>query len=107
MFCPKCGIEIKNNVQFCTECGNKLNTINLNQPKVVLDPSEIVVKKDTKDSSETFSGLGRSFGICLMIISIILDLVGMFVIGFEAFIPITIGATVLFVIGFLMRMFCQ
>jgi hypothetical protein len=39
-------------------------------------------------------------------ISIIGDLVAMVAIGFDAFIPVTIGATVLFVIGFFLRMFC-
>ena len=37
--------------------------------------------------------------------SVLGDLVAMFAIGFDAFIPITIGATVLFVIGLLMTMF--
>ena len=108
MFCSKCGAENSDNSAFCVKCGNKLNGVAFAQPpKVILDPEEVVEHKETKDSSKTFSGYGKVFGWILMIISVVGDLVAMFAIGFDSFIPITIGATVLFVIGFLMQMFGQ
>ena len=108
MFCSNCGKEIQNGSEFCPHCGQKcvLNrTSNSNAPKIILDPSETVYKQTTTDSSKSFSGQGKSIGLILMVISIIVDVIGMFVIGFDAFIQITICATVLFVIGFIMRMF--
>jgi len=110
MFCAKCGEEIVDGTQFCPNCGNKTgNTIEkkvIQAPKVMLDPTEVVEHKETADSSKTFSGQGRTIGLIMMIFSIVLDLVGMVAIGFDAFIPITIGSAALFVIGFLIRMFC-
>lgn len=110
MFCSKCGSDLQDGTQFCPKCGTKMEQTLAPEPekkvKVILDPAEVVPQKETADSSKTFSGQGKTFGLILMMISIIGDLVAMFVIGFDAFIPVTIGATVLFVIGFLMRMFC-
>lgn len=110
MFCPKCGSELPNESQFCPNCGNSLHGATPSsakkEVKVILDPTEVVPQKLTADSSKSFSGQGKTFGLILMLISILGDLAAMFVIGFDAFIPITIGATVLFVIGFFMRMFC-
>lgn len=110
MFCSKCGKELQDGVQFCPFCGNKTGSSASpsvpKETKVVLDPAEVVEHKEVADSSKTLSGQGRTIGLMLMIISIILDLVGMIAIGFDAFVPITICAAVLFVIGFLIRMFC-
>jgi len=110
MFCSKCGANLQDGTQFCPSCGNKVGEaptpIIEKEAKVILNPAEVVPAKEAADSSKSFSGQGKTFGLILMIISIIGDLVAMFAIGFDAFIPITIGATVLFVIGFLMRMFC-
>lgn len=107
MFCSKCGSEMAEGGIFCPTCGAKANDENSPQPKVILNPDEVMPHSEVSDSSQTFSGSGRSIGMCFMIISIVADLVGMFTIGFDAFIPITIGSSVLFVIGFLLRMFCQ
>ena len=109
MFCSKCGKEILDGTVFCPNCGNKVGeaaSAPKQKVKVMLDPAEAMPQKKVPDSSKSFSGQGKTYGLILMIISIIGDLIGMFVIGFDAFIPITIGAAVLFVIGFLMRMFC-
>lgn len=107
MFCPKCGAENTDSSTFCVKCGNRLNTASYDEaPRVMLNPEEVVEHKDTKDSSKTFSGYGRVFGYLLMILSVLGDLISMFVIGFDMFIPMTIGATVLFVIGWLMTQFC-
>lgn len=109
MFCSNCGKEIQENTSFCSYCGKNVNQSSrpvIEKVKVILDPSEVVDAKQPIDSSESFSGQGKTFGLVLMVVSIIFDLVGMFAIGFDAFIPITIGATVLFVIGFLLRIFC-
>ena len=110
MFCSKCGFKLQDGSQFCPSCGNKVavapNPVNNNEVKVMLDPSEVVQPKKTSDSSKSFAGQGKTIGLVLMLVSIIGDLVAMFAIGFEAFIPITIGATVLFVIGYFLRMFC-
>ena len=64
------------------------------------------LKKAYKKAKRKTVGVWKPLTIFLMVVSIIFDLVGMFAIGFDAFIPITIGATVLFVIGFLLRIFC-
>ena len=78
----------------------------VSQPvKVMLDPAEAMPEKKVADSSKTFKGQGGTFGTILMLLSVIFDVVAMFAIGFDAFIPITIGSTVVFVIGFLLRMF--
>lgn len=109
MFCSNCGKEIIENTSFCPNCGKNVNQASRpveEKVKVILDPSEVANAKQPVDSSRSFSGQGRTFGMILMIISIIGDLVAMFAIGFDAFIPITIGATILFVIGFLLRIFC-
>lgn len=109
MFCSKCGKELNDGTAFCPECGTKLGNPIQSQPqktvKVMLDPSEVVPHKETADSSKTMSGQGKTIGLILMMLSIIADVVCMFLIGFDAFIPVTIGATVLFVIGFFIRMF--
>lgn len=112
MFCSRCGQELQDGTLFCSACGNKVGAAELpvaekgTEIKVMLDPNEVVEAKKPADSSKSFSGQGKTFGLILMMVSIIGDLVAMFAIGFDAFIPITIGATVLFVIGFFMRMFC-
>ena len=110
MFCSKCGKVIQDGAQFCPNCGNQIDEavshVAEKEVKVMLDPTEVVPQKGTADSSKTFSGQGKTFGLILMMISVIGDLIAMFAIGFDAFIPITIGAAVLFVIGFFMRMFC-
>ena len=110
MYCSKCGSNLQDGTQFCPKCGSKVEESILpvaeKEVKVVLDPVERIPQKEVTDSSQSFSGQGKTFGLILMLISIIGDLVAMFAIGFDAFIPITIGATVLFVIGFFMRMFC-
>ena len=108
MFCSKCGKELQDNVSFCSACGNKVDnpSVGVSQPvKVMLDPAEAMPEKKVADSSKSLRGQGGTIGIILMIISVIFDLVAMFAIGFDAFIPITIGATVVFVIGFFLRMF--
>lgn len=110
MFCSKCGTNLQDGTQFCPSCGNKVGEtpapVVQKEVKVMLDPAEVVPAKETADSSKSFSGQGKTIGLILMMISIIGDLVAMVAIGFDAFIPITIGATVLFVIGFFLRMFC-
>lgn len=109
MFCSNCGKEIQESTSFCPYCGKNVNQAlqpAAEKVKVILDPSEVVDTKQPIDSSKSFSGQGKTFGLVLMIVSIVFDLVGMFAIGFDAFIPITIGATALFVIGFLLRIFC-
>ena len=105
MFCSKCGTELQDGTQFCHNCGNKVGEAN--QPvspkevKVILDPSEVVPQKKVADSSTSFSGQGSNIGLILIIVSIIIDLVGLV----SGFIPITIIGTVLFVVGILIRMF--
>lgn len=109
MFCSNCGKEIQENTQFCPYCGKNVNQSPrpvVEKVKVILDPSEVVDAKQPTDSSKSFSGQGKTIGLVLMIVSIIFDMVAMVAIGFDAFIPITIGATVLFVIGLLLRLFC-
>ena len=102
MFCSKCGKEMQDNAAFCPNCGNRVGETAaakvVPEIKVMLDPSEVVPAKKPVDSSKSFSGQGKTFGLILMLVSIIGDLVAMFAIGFDAFIPITIGATVLFVV---------
>ena len=108
MFCSKCGKELQDDVSFCPACGNKVGSSAsaVSQPvKVMLDPSEVMPEKKGVDSSKSFKGHGGTLGTILMMLSVVFDLVAMFAIGFDAFIPITIGATVVFVIGFFLRMF--
>ena len=108
MFCRKCGKEIQDNASFCPTCGSKVGeqSSSVSQPvKVMLDPAEAMPEKKVTDSSKTFKGQGGTFGTILMLLSVIFDVVAMFAIGFDAFIPITIGSTVAFVIGFFLRMF--
>lgn len=108
MFCPKCGSAITDESLFCKNCGERINNstqVSKAPPKIVLDPSEIVEQKETKDTSQSFAGQGKTIGLILMILSIVGDLVSLFIIGFDAFIPVTIGAAVLFGIGYLLRMF--
>ena len=106
MFCSKCGTANADDSVFCVKCGSQLNMNTYREPpKVMLDPKEVVEHKGTKDSSQSFSGYGKVFGWILMIISVLGDVVATAAIGFDAFIPLTIGATVLFVIGLLMTMF--
>lgn len=109
MFCSKCGNNLSDGTLFCPNCGNKVGEVNSSatkkEVKVILDPAEVVPQKAITDSSKTFSGQWNTIGLSLMTISIIGDLLSMFVIGFDFFIPITIGASILFVIGFFMQMF--
>ncbi len=110
MFCSGCGNKLQEGTQFCPNCGSKVSAAASpaaeKEVKVILDPAEVVPQKPVADSSKSFAGQGKTFGLILMMVSIIGDLVAMFAIGFDAFIPITIGATILFVIGFFLRMFC-
>ncbi len=110
MFCSHCGNELQSGMQFCPSCGNKTAEagapVATGEVKVMLDPAEVVPQKAAPDSSKTFAGQGKTLGLILMMISVIGDLAAMMIVGFDAFIPVTIGATVLFVIGFFLRMFC-
>lgn len=108
MFCSNCGAKIQDGTQFCPQCGNKIDKTapSIKEVKVILDPNEATSQKQVTDSSKSFSGQGKTFGLILMILSIIGDLAAMCVIGFDAFIPVTIGASVLFIIGLLLRLFC-
>ena len=105
MFCSKCGTNLQDGVQFCHNCGNKVGevqqSVSKSEPKVILDPSEVVPQKKVADSGKSFAGQGKTLGLVLIIVSIIIDLVGLV----SGFIPITILGTVLFVVGILMRMF--
>ena len=109
MFCSKCGKQLQDGVQFCSNCGNEVNKNVAPQitkeVKVMLDPSE-VINHSGDGGKKTTSGHAGTYGFMLMIISIVFSLISMFAIGSDAFIPITIGGTALFVIGFLIRMFC-
>lgn len=109
MFCSKCGNQIQDGAQFCPKCGNKVVEGIVQQGskevKIMLDPSEVVSRSD-ESSRKTTSGHAGTFGLILMVLSIIFSLISMFAIGFGGFIPITIISTTLFVIGFLIRMFC-
>ena len=110
MFCSKCGKQLKDEMQFCPFCGNKAGEASSSgishEPRIMLDPSEVVPHKEVPDSSRSLAGQGKTIGLILMILSIVMDLAGMMLIGFDAFIPFTIAATAMFVIGFLIRMFC-
>lgn len=105
MFCSKCGTNLQDGSQFCPSCGNKVGEtpapIAYKEVKVMLDPAEVVPAKETKDSSTSFSGQGRTIGLILIILSIILDLVALV----SGFIPIMTVGTILFVVGILIRMF--
>lgn len=109
MFCSKCGKQLQDGVQFCSNCGNEVNKNVIPQitkdVKVMLDPSEVINHSGDSGRKAT-SGHAGTYGLMLMIISIVFSLISMFAIGSEAFIPITIGGTTLFVIGFLIRIFC-
>lgn len=107
MFCSKCGKEFPDDASFCPACGNKVGeqSPNVSQSvKVMLDPKEAMPEKKVVDSSKTFKGQGGTIGTILMISSVLFDLIAMFLIGFDAFIPITIVSAVVFVIGFFLRM---
>ena len=108
MFCSNCGKEIAENALFCSNCGKNIkenSKVAAEEVKFILDPSEISTTKQPVDSSESLSGQGKTFGLILMIISVVGDLIAMMAIGSDAFIPVTIGATALFVIGFLLKIF--
>lgn len=101
MFCSKCGKELQDDTSFCPACGNKVGETapTVSQPvKVMLDPSEAMPEKKVVDSSKSFGG-GKTLGLILIIVSIILDLIGIF------FFPVFILGTVFFVVGILLRMF--
>ena len=105
MFCSKCGTNLQEGTQFCHNCGNEVaktaSSVAQKEIKVMLDPSEVVPQKKVADSSTSFSGQGKTIGLILIIVSIIIDLVGLI----SGFIPITILGSVLFVVGILMRLF--
>lgn len=104
MFCSKCGKKLQDDVSFCPSCGNKVgeNAPAVSQPvKVMLDPAEAMPEKKVYDSSKSFGGQGKTLGLVFIIVSIILDLIGIF------FFPVFILGTVFFVVGILMRMFCS
>ena len=109
MFCSKCGNQLQDGVLFCPKCGNAVNNTRAvpveKETKVMLEPSE-VIKHGENNGKKTTSGHAGTYGIVLMIVSVILSLISMFAVGFEAFIPITVLSTALFVVGFLLRMFC-
>ena len=97
MFCAKCGNEINNHAEFCPVCGNVIST--KASVKFVLDPTEIVEAKPVTESSKSFSSMVKPLGYAFIILAILGDLIALFAIGFDIFIPVTIGATVLFVLG--------
>ena len=104
MFCSKCGKELQDDTSFCPSCGNKVgeNAPAVSQPvKVMLDPTEAMPEKKVVDSSKSLQGQGKTLGLILIIVSIILDLIGIF------FFPFFILGTVFFVVGILLRMFCS
>lgn len=110
MFCSGCGNQIDETAVFCAKCGKRvcISEIPMAEEKVrvVLDPSEVAPQKEIADSGSSLSGHGRTIGLILMILSFVVDFVALFLIGFEAFIPVTIIAGALFMVGFLIRMFC-
>ena len=109
MFCSKCGEQLQDGVHFCFKCGNEVNksveSQSTKEVKVMLDPAE-VRNYNVDGRRNTTSGHAGTYGWLLMIISIVFSLISMFAVGSDAFIPITIGGTALFVIGFLIRIFC-
>ena len=105
MFCPTCGAKLPDGSVFCEKCGARVAMTPEPPKKVVLDPKEVVEHKPEKDSSKTFAGNGRAFGIILMLLSVLGDLAAQLAVGSEHFIPITVVAAIFFVIGFLMVVF--
>ena len=116
MYCSKCGKEIAEGSFYCEKCGNKISssgtndkiTIQLPQ-KVVLNPEEVVEHKEVKDSSKTFSGTGKVFGIALIVIGILCDLITIVLIGTgsDFTIPLISGGAIVFFIGFLVVIFAR
>ena len=105
MFCSHCGTNLQDGAQFCISCGKKVGENSTQgvreEVKVILNPDEVVPAKESKDSSKSLSGHGRTIGFILIILSIVIDLVAVV----SGFIPILTVGTILFVIGILINMF--
>ncbi len=105
MFCSKCGTNLQEGTQFCHNCGNKVaqtaSPVAEKEIKVMLDPSEVVPQKKVADSSTSLSGHGKTLGMILIIVSIIIDLIAVV----SGFIPIMVLGTVLFIVGILLKLF--
>lgn len=102
MVCRHCGKEIADGVLVCGYCGHAVP-----QQDLSTETKEKIEREKCSDESlkpNTGASI-RAFGIALMIISGIFDVIGMVLIGtgtFEAFNAVTIISTVAFFIGLVM-----
>lgn len=115
MFCKKCGAENQDESHFCIKCGSPLKTTKVEEvleellqepPKVMLDPGEVVEHKEEKDSSKSYSGTGSFWGYALITISILLDVIALIAVSagnFELFTPMITVGTILFVVGWFVK----
>jgi hypothetical protein len=112
IFCSKCGVQIADSSIFCEKSGAKIIAKpyqelpkNTPKPRIMLNPDEAAPSRTEKDSSKTFRGMGKIFGVALVLCSILVALISMFTIGTIGFIPLTILGTVMFVLGFFITIF--
>lgn len=97
--CEKCGHEIESGSIICGYCGRAI-------PRENLDPGTVEKINNNKRSDESLkpnvNASIRGFGIMLMIIGGICDVVCLFLIGsgsFESFHTFTIIGTITFLLG--------
>ena len=129
MFCSKCGSQLHSGAAFCKTCGagvgntqqspastapqsavtcpNNTETLSPATPNTASDPSTSVPFISAAKNIQQGSGGGKVIGIVLIVISVLIDFIGMAVFGFEFIGAILAVSGVLFLIGLLLSMFSQ
>jgi len=95
--CKKCGNKIDGNSPVCMYCGTAVPDSNIN-----LETKERMRVQSSKPSSPGDTSSLKVFGAILVILGILADIIGMFMIAsssFEAFSAVTITGTIMFLIG--------
>jgi phage shock protein C len=66
MYCTKCGVELSQDVRFCSNCGNR--TVNAPPPEI---PRALMLDKRNKKIAGVCAGFARYLGIDVVLVRVL------------------------------------